>query len=63
MIQQEGGPLVAAMCIRNLDDRVMELLRARAERHGRSREAEARAILAEAVRDMPRAAEPADDNP
>jgi plasmid stability protein len=43
---------MAAICIRNLDDRVMELLRIRAVRHGRSREAEVRAILADAVRDL-----------
>ena len=32
---------MAAMSIRNLDERVMELLRIRAARHGRSMEAEA----------------------
>lgn len=42
---------VAAMSIRNLDERVMELLRVRAARHGRSMEAEVRAILADAVRE------------
>jgi plasmid stability protein len=42
---------VAAMSIRNLDDRVMELLRIRAARHGRSMEAEVRAILVDAVRE------------
>jgi plasmid stability protein len=42
---------VAAMSIRNLDERVMELLRIRAARHGRSTEAEVRAILADAVRE------------
>lgn len=41
----------AAMSIRNLDDRVLELLRVRAARHGRSMEAEVRAILADAVRE------------
>jgi antitoxin FitA len=35
---------VAVMSIRNLDDRVMELLGIRAARHGRSMEAEVRAI-------------------
>jgi plasmid stability protein len=40
---------VAAMSIRNLDERVMELLRIRAARHGRSTEAEVRAILVDAV--------------
>jgi plasmid stability protein len=43
---------MAAICVRNLDDRIMELLRVRAARHGRSREAEVRAILADAVRDL-----------
>lgn len=42
---------MAAMSIRNLDDRVMELLRIRAARHGRSMEAEVRAILVDAVRE------------
>jgi plasmid stability protein len=42
---------MAAMSIRNLDERVMELLRIRAARHGRSMEAEVRAILVDAVRE------------
>jgi antitoxin FitA len=42
---------MAAMSIRNLDERVMELLRMRAARHGRSMEAEVRAILVDAVRE------------
>jgi plasmid stability protein len=40
---------VSAVSIRNLDDRVRERLRLRAARHGRSMEAEMRAILTEAV--------------
>lgn len=40
---------LSALSIRNLDDRVKERLRVRAARHGRSMEAEARAILADAV--------------
>jgi plasmid stability protein len=40
---------VSAVSIRNLDDRVKERLRVRAARHGRSMEAEMRAILTEAV--------------
>lgn len=40
---------MAALSIRGLDDRVKERLRLRAARHGRSMEAEVRAILAEAV--------------
>ena len=39
----------SAPSIRNLDDRVKERLRFRAARHGRSMEAEVRAILADAV--------------
>lgn len=39
------------MSIRNLDDRVKERLRVRAARHGRSMEAEIRAILVEATRE------------
>lgn len=42
---------VAAMSIRNLDERIVELLRIRAARHGRSMEAEVRAILVDAVRE------------
>ena len=40
---------MADLSIRNLDDRVRELLRRRAASHGRSMEAEIRAILTEAV--------------
>jgi plasmid stability protein len=39
------------MSIRNLGERVLELLRIRAARHGRSMEAEVRAILVDAVRE------------
>jgi antitoxin FitA len=42
---------VSAVSIRNLDDRVKERIRLRAARHGRSMEAEMRAILTEAVRE------------
>ena len=42
---------MAAMSIRNLDDRVRERLRVRAAAHGRSMEAEIRTILTEAVRE------------
>jgi plasmid stability protein len=40
---------MAAVTVRNLDDRVKERLRMRAAVHGRSMESEIRAILAEAV--------------
>ena len=40
---------LSALSIRNLDDRVKERLRVRAARHGRSMEAEVRAILTDAV--------------
>jgi len=40
---------MSAVSIRNLDDRVKERIRLRAARHGRSMEAEMRAILTEAV--------------
>jgi plasmid stability protein len=40
---------MAALSIRDLDDTVKEKLRVRAAEHGRSMEAEVRAILAEAV--------------
>jgi antitoxin FitA len=42
---------VAALSIRNLDETVKRRLQVRAAHHGRSMEAEARAILAEAVRE------------
>lgn len=41
---------MAALSIRGLDDDVRERLRIRAARHGRSMEAEIRAILVDAVR-------------
>ena len=40
---------MAAVSVRDLDDNVREQLRLRAARHGRSMEAEIRAILTEAV--------------
>lgn len=40
---------MAAVSIRDLDDAVRDRLRVRAARHGRSMEAEIRAILTEAV--------------
>ena len=42
---------MAALSIRNLDETVKQRLLLRAARHGRSMEAEVRAILAEAVRE------------
>ncbi len=44
-----GVTNVAAVSIRDLDDRVKERLRIRAARNGRSMEAEIRAILSDAV--------------
>jgi plasmid stability protein len=43
---------MAAVSIRDLDDTVRERLRLRAARHGRSMEAEMRAILTAAVTDQ-----------
>jgi plasmid stability protein len=40
---------MAAITVRNLDDRVKHRLRVRAASHGRSMEAEVRAIIVEAV--------------
>lgn len=40
---------MAAVSVRDLDETVRELLRVRAAQHGRSMEAEIRAILTEAV--------------
>lgn len=45
---------MATLTIRNLPDEVHRALRVRAARHGRSKEAEIRAILAEAVHPPPR---------
>lgn len=44
---------MAALSIRDLDDSVKQRLQSRAARHGRSMEAEVRAILTEAVREIP----------
>lgn len=44
----------ATLTIRNLDGRVKERLRVRAAKHGRSMEAEARVILADALADANR---------
>jgi antitoxin FitA len=44
-----GVVAVAAISIRDLDDRVKERLRVRAATHGRSMEAEIRVILTDAV--------------
>lgn len=41
---------MAAISVRDLDDRVKEQLRIRAAQHGRSMESEIRMILADAVR-------------
>jgi antitoxin FitA len=43
---------MAALSIRNLDERVKQRLLLRAARHGRSMEAEARAILTAAVQEL-----------
>jgi plasmid stability protein len=45
----EGVMVMAAITVRNLDDRLKERLRVRAARHGHSMEAEAREILADAL--------------
>ena len=42
---------MASLSIRNLEDKVKRRLQVRATQHGRSMEAEARAILVEAVRE------------
>jgi len=42
---------VAAVSIRNMDERVKERIRLRAARHGRSMEEEMRVILTDAVRE------------
>lgn len=44
---------MAALTIRNLDETVKRRLQIRAARHGRSMEAEAREILAEAISEPP----------
>jgi plasmid stability protein len=48
---------MAAIVVRNLDEDVKRRLRMRAARHGRSMEAEVRAILEESVRDQDNFAE------
>jgi plasmid stability protein len=49
LLSTEAVVALAAVSIRNLDERVKERLRVRAARHGRSMEAEIRAILTDAV--------------
>jgi antitoxin FitA len=49
LLAAEAVVALAAVSIRNLDERVKERLRVRAARHGRSMEAEIRAILTDAV--------------
>ena len=49
LLAKEAVVALAAVSIRNLDERVKERLRVRAARHGRSMEAEIRAILTDAV--------------
>jgi len=49
LLAREVVVALAAVSIRNLDERVKERLRVRAARHGRSMEAEIRAILTDAV--------------
>jgi antitoxin FitA len=51
MAAARGDEAMAALSIRDLDDSVREKLRLRAARHGRSMEAEIRAILTAAVTD------------
>lgn len=51
MATDEEVVSLAAISIRNLDDRVKEQLRIRAARRGRSMESEIRTILADAVRE------------
>jgi len=48
-LMADWGWLMAAVSVRNLDDVVKERLRMRAASHGRSMEAEIRAILVDAV--------------
>jgi plasmid stability protein len=48
---------MAAIMVRNLDDDVKRRLRMRAARHGRSMEAEVRAILEDSVREQDNFAE------
>jgi plasmid stability protein len=50
LLATEAVVALAAVSIRKLDERVKERLRVRAARHGRSMEAEIRAILTDAVR-------------
>ena len=45
-----GGDIVATLTVRNLPDELHRALRLRAARHGRSTEAEVRALLVEAVK-------------
>ena len=52
-----SAPAAASITVRNLDGRVKESLRVRAAQNGRSMEAEARAIITEAVKTSARTPE------
>ena len=43
----DGGAVMANLVVRNLDQRIVDVLKQRAARHGRSAEAEHRALLEE----------------
>lgn len=49
LLATEAVSALAALSIRNLDDQVKDRLRVRAASHGRSMEAEVRAIITDAV--------------
>jgi plasmid stability protein len=49
----ERGRNMANLVVRNLDQRIVEALKQRAARHGRSAEAEHRAILEEVLISVP----------
>ncbi len=44
-IKTDGGAVMANLVVRNLDKRIVDALKQRAARHGRSAEAEHRALL------------------
>ena len=51
---------MSSLIVRNVDDAIVQALKSRAARHGRSTEAEHRAVLAEVLAAMPNVGEDAD---
>jgi plasmid stability protein len=58
LLSSDWGPDMATLTIRDLDDEIRDKLRVRAAEHGRSMEAEVRAILRDVIAGPGRGPEP-----